>query len=164
MKIELFASLLHRPRVLFLDEPSIGLDVVSQKRVRDFLRHHNATRRTTILLTSHYMADIEELCDRVIIIDHGTIFFDGRLEEIIDRFADHKIITIHSSEPIACSRESLARYGEVIEQMQDAVRFKVKRNRVIEVCKALLEDFPARDIDIEEVPVEDIVRQLFGGR
>src|SRR6185312_5259252 len=94
MKMELIASLLHQPRVLFLDEPTIGLDVVSQKTVREFLRHHNATRKTTILLTSHYMADIQELCQRVIIIDHGTIFFDGRLDEVIDRFADFKLITI----------------------------------------------------------------------
>src|SRR6266545_4910030 len=94
MKMELIASLLHRPKILFLDEPTIGLDVVSQKTVREFLRHHNATRKTTIVLTSHYMADIQELCQRVIIIDHGTIFFDGRLSEVLDRFADFKLITI----------------------------------------------------------------------
>jgi ABC-2 type transport system ATP-binding protein len=89
MKMELIASLLHGPSVLFLDEPTIGLDVVSQKKVREFLRHHNATRKTTILLTSHYMADIEELCDRVIVIDHGAIVFDGRLDDVLDRFVDH---------------------------------------------------------------------------
>ena len=164
MKMELIASLLHQPRVLFLDEPTIGLDVVSQKKVREFLRHHNATRRTTILLTSHYMADIEELCDRVIIIDHGTIFFDGRLEEVIDRFADHKLITIHTEAASMCPRAQLERYGEVVEQTEGAVRLKVKRERVIPVCKALLDEVPVRDIDIEEVPVEDIIRQLFGER
>src|SRR6266852_293441 len=88
MKMELIASLLHQPKVLFLDEPTIGLDVVSQKKVREFLRHHNAARKTTILLTSHYMIDIQELCQRVIIIDHGTIFFDGRLDDVLDQFAD----------------------------------------------------------------------------
>src|SRR6266513_2927351 len=93
-KMELIASLLHQPKVLFLDEPTIGLDVVSQKIVREFLREHNTTRKTTILLTSHYMADIQELCDRVIIIDQGKIFFDGQLNEVLDRFADFKIITI----------------------------------------------------------------------
>src|SRR5438876_3718036 len=87
MKMELIASLLHQPKVLFLDEPTIGLDVVSQKTVREFLRHHNLMRKTTIVLTSHYMADIQELCQRVIIIDHGTIFFDGLLSEVLDRFA-----------------------------------------------------------------------------
>ncbi|MCB1048450.1 MAG: ATP-binding cassette domain-containing protein, partial [Calditrichaeota bacterium] len=137
MKMELIASLLHRPRILFLDEPTIGLDVVSQKKVREFLRHHNATRGTTILLTSHYMADIEELCDRVIIVDRGSIFFDGRLAEVIDRFADHKIITIHGEGTGRCPREHLERYGEVIGQADGEVRLRVKRHRVIPVCKAL---------------------------
>jgi ABC-2 type transport system ATP-binding protein len=94
MKMELIAALLHQPKVLFLDEPTIGLDVVSQKTVREFLRQHNARQKTTILLTSHYMTDIQELCQRVIIIDKGKISFDGRLGEIIDRFADFKIVTI----------------------------------------------------------------------
>src|SRR5258707_8144788 len=93
-KMELIASLLHKPKVLFLDEPTIGLDVISQKTVREFLRDYNAREKTTILLTSHYMADIQELCRRVIIIDHGAIFFDGLLSEVIDRFADFKLITI----------------------------------------------------------------------
>src|SRR5216110_2330697 len=93
-KMELIASLLHQPKILFLDEPTIGLDVVSQKTVREFLRQQNAMKKTTILLTSHYMADIQELCRRVVIIDHGSIFFDGKLSEIIDRFADFKLITI----------------------------------------------------------------------
>ena len=95
MKMELIASLLHQPKVLFLDEPTIGLDVVSQKIVREFLRRYNATHQTTILLTSHYMADIQALCERVIIIDHGKIFFDGKLSDILDRFADFKLVTIH---------------------------------------------------------------------
>src|SRR5215467_15171259 len=94
MKMELIASLLHRPKILFLDEPTIGLDVVSQKTVREFLREHNAKNKTTILLTSHYMADIQELCKRVLIIDQGTISFDGQLSEVVDRFADFKLITI----------------------------------------------------------------------
>src|SRR5580698_2798407 len=94
MKMELIASLLHKPRVLLLDEPTIGLDVISQKTVREFLREYNTREKTTILLTSHYMADIQELCRRVIIIDHGAIFFDGQLSDIIDRFADFKLITI----------------------------------------------------------------------
>src|SRR5205085_9825334 len=94
MKMELIASLLHQPKVLFLDEPTIGLDVVSQKTVREFLRELNSKHQTTILLTSHYMTDIQELCKRVIIIDRGTIFFDGRLSEVLDRFADSKLVTI----------------------------------------------------------------------
>ena len=161
MKMELIASLLHQPRVLFLDEPTIGLDVVSQKTVREFLRHHNAGRKTTIVLTSHYMADIQALCRRVIIIDHGTIFFDGQLAEVIDRFADFKLVTIHCANHTAFPAADLARYGEVIEQSPETVKLKVKRDRVIPVCKALLDELPVNDIDIQEVPIEEVIRQIF---
>ena len=161
MKMELIAALLHQPKVLFLDEPTIGLDVVSQKTVREFLRDHNAKRKTTILLTSHYMADIQALCRRVIIIDHGTIFFDGQLNDIIDRFADFKVITISCEGSRDCPADSLAKYGEVVEQAAGTIKLKVKRDRVIPVCKALLDELPVTDIDIEEVPIEDIIRQLF---
>src|SRR5208283_1613628 len=111
MKMKLIASLLHQPKVLFLDEPTIGLDVVSQKTVREFLREHNAKQKTTILLTSHYMNDIQELCERVIIIDRGTIFFDGRLSDVLDRFADSKLITIQFEGNEARPDEDLSRYG-----------------------------------------------------
>jgi len=161
MKMELIASLLHQPKILFLDEPTIGLDVVSQKTVREFLRHHNLTRKTTIVLTSHYMADIQELCQRVIIIDHGTIFFDGLLSEVLDRFADFKLITIQCGGGGRCPAESLKRYGEVVEHSEAAIKLKVKRDRVIPVCKSLLDELPVTDIDIQEVPIEDIIRQIF---
>jgi ABC-2 type transport system ATP-binding protein len=161
MKMELIASLLHQPRVLFLDEPTIGLDVVSQKTVRNFLREHNARRKTTIMLTSHYMADIQELCERVIIIDHGTLFFDGKLSEVIDRFADFKLVTIHTEENRVVNRAMLDECGEVMEQSASQVKLKVKRDRVIAVCKQLLDVLPVRDIDIEEVPIEEIIRRLF---
>jgi ABC-2 type transport system ATP-binding protein len=160
-KLELTAALLHQPKVLFLDEPTIGLDVVSQKAVREFLRHHNHARHTTILLTSHYMADIEELCRRVIIIDRGSLFFDGRLGEILDRFADFKLVTIRGPDIQGRPGIDLQRYGEAIEQTPGTIRLKVKRDRVIPVCKALLDELPVHDIDIQEVPVEDIIRQLF---
>ena len=161
MKMELIASLLHQPKILFLDEPTIGLDVVSQKTVREFLRHHNATRKTTIVLTSHYMADIQELCQRVIIIDHGTISFDGRLSDVLDRFADFKLITIQCDGGSLCPAENLQKYGEVVEHSEAAIKLKVKRDRVIAVCKALLDELPVSDIDIQEVPIEDIIRQIF---
>jgi ABC-2 type transport system ATP-binding protein len=161
MKMELIAALLHQPKVLFLDEPTIGLDVVSQKTVRNFLREHNARRKTTILLTSHYMADIEELCRRVIIIDHGSIFFDGKLSEIIDRFADFKLITIQCAPGSAVDRAMLDQCGVVVEQTAVQIKLKVKRERVIAVCKQLLDVLEVTDIDIQEVPIEDIIRQLF---
>jgi len=161
MKMELIASLLHQPKVLYLDEPTIGLDVISQKTVREFLRRYNAEQKTTILLTSHYMADIQELCERVIIIDHGKIFFDGKLSEIVDRFADFKLVTIQLEKTGAYSQENLDRYGEVLEKTPGAIKFKVKRDRVIPTCKALLDDLPVSDIDIQEVPIEDVIRQIF---
>ena len=161
MKMELIASLLHQPKVLFLDEPTIGLDVVSQKTVREFIRRHNTGEKTTILLTSHYMADIEALCERVIIIDRGKIFFDGRLNEIVDRFADFKLVTIQCEKANDYPAENLNRYGEVVEKNAGSVTFKVKRDRVIPVCKSLLDDLTATDIDIQEVPIEEVIRQIF---
>jgi len=161
MKMELIASLLHEPKVLFLDEPTIGLDVTSQKTVRDFIRRHNAERQTTILLTSHYMADIQALCERVIIIDHGKTFFDGKLSEIVDRFADFKFVTIQCEKANEYPAQKLANYGEVVEKTPGAVTLKVKRDRVIQACKALLDELPVSDIDIQEVPIEDVIRQIF---
>jgi ABC-2 type transport system ATP-binding protein len=160
-KMELIAALLHRPRVLFLDEPTIGLDVVSQQIVRNFLREHNRLHHTTILLTSHYMADIQELCERVIIIDHGKIFFDGRLSEVVDRFAGSKLVTIHCDTAAHPTPETLAKYGEVVEQSAGKVQLRVKRDRVIPVCKALLDELPVLDIDIQEVPIEEVIRRIF---
>ena len=160
-KMELIASLLHQPRVLFLDEPTIGLDVVSQKIVREFLREHNAKHKTTILLTSHYMADIQELCERVIIIDHGKIFFDGRLSHVVDRFADSKLVTIQCAGAANCSAEHFTKYGEIVEQTPGRIRLQVKRDRVIAACKALLDQLPVTDIDIQEVPIEEVIRRIF---
>jgi ABC-2 type transport system ATP-binding protein len=161
MKMELIASLLHQPKILFLDEPTIGLDVVSQKTVREFLREHNAKHKTTILLTSHYMADIQELCERVIIIDRGAISFDGRLSEVVDRFADFKLITIQFEGTATYSAEAMAKYGELIEQSPGCLTLKVKRDRVIPACKALLDELPVSDIDIQEVPIEEVIRKVF---
>jgi ABC-2 type transport system ATP-binding protein len=160
-KMELIASLLHQPKVLFLDEPTIGLDVVSQKTVREFLREHNAKQKTTILLTSHYMNDIQELCKRVIIIDHGTIFFDGQLSEVVDRFADSKLITIQCEGAAHAAGGNLGKYGEVVAQSPGSIQLKVKRDRVIPVCKALLDELPVSDIDIQEVPIEEVIRRIF---
>jgi ABC-2 type transport system ATP-binding protein len=161
MKMELIASLLHEPKVLFLDEPTIGLDVVSQKTVREFLREHNATQKTTILLTSHYMADIQELCDRVIIIDHGSIFFDGRLTDVVDRFADSKLVTIQCEGTANFSVADLSKFGDIVGQSPGRIQFKVKRERVIPVCKTLLDQLPITDIDIQEVPIEEVIRRIF---
>jgi ABC-2 type transport system ATP-binding protein len=159
MKMELIAALLHRPRVLFLDEPTIGLDVVSQKTVREFLKHHNATSHTTILLTSHYMQDIEELCERVILIDHGRVIFDGPLERIVEQFSGSKIVEAKFSEPTTADFGSL---GSILERTPDCVKVEVPRARVAEVCRILLDRAPVADLTVAELPIEDVIRNLFG--
>ena len=161
MKMELISALIHEPRVLFLDEPTIGLDVVSQKRVREFLRIYNEEHRIVTLLTSHYMQDIEELCHRVLIIDHGKIFFDGPLAEIIDRFSGHKIISLTFEKE---ETRDLSAFGEVIEQTPVSIQLKVPRAKVTETCRQLLTACRVSDINVQEVPVEEVIRQLFGER
>jgi ABC-2 type transport system ATP-binding protein len=161
MKMELIAALLHSPRVLFLDEPTIGLDVTSQKKVREFLRRYNADHRIVTMLTSHYMQDIEELCERVIIIDHGRIFYDGPLTAIIDRFATHKILGLRFATAAACD---FAGFGEVIERTPKSVRIKIPRARITEVTRAVLAACDISDISVEEPPVEEVIRQLFSAQ
>jgi ABC-2 type transport system ATP-binding protein len=161
MKMELISALIHEPRVLFLDEPTIGLDVVSQKRVREFLRVYNGEHRIVTLLTSHYMQDIEELCDRVLVIDHGKIFFDGPLAEIVDRFSSYKILSLTFEKE---GMRDLSRFGEVTEQTPVSVQLKVPRAKVTDTCRRLLEACDVSDINVQEVPVEEVIRQLFGER
>ena len=161
MKMELISALIHEPRVLFLDEPTIGLDVVSQKRVREFLRVYNEEHRIVTMLTSHYMQDIEELCHRVIIIDHGKIFFDGPLSDIIDRFSGSKILGLTFAKPVT---RDFSAFGEVVEQTPVSVQLKVPRARVTETCRQLLEACDVSDINVQELPVEEVIRQLFGER
>jgi ABC-2 type transport system ATP-binding protein len=158
MKMELIAALLHSPRVLFLDEPTIGLDVTSQKKVREFLREYNSGNRIVTMLTSHYMQDIQELCKRVIIIDKGRIFFDGPLSAIIDRFATHKILDLSFEEGAACD---FTTFGEVVERGPLSVRLRIPRSKVTEVCRAALSSCKVTDISVQELPVEEVIRQLF---
>jgi ABC-2 type transport system ATP-binding protein len=161
MKMELISALIHEPRILFLDEPTIGLDVVSQKRVREFLRVYNEQHSIVTMLTSHYMQDIQELCHRVLIIDHGKIFFDGPLSQIIDRFSQHKIISLTFEKEMA---RDFSAFGEVIEQTAVSVQLKVPRAKVTEICRQLLDACQVSDINVQELPVEEVIRQLFGER
>lgn len=159
MKMELIAALLHTPKVLFLDEPTIGLDVVSQKKVREFLRLYNAENRIVTMLTSHYMQDIEALCERVIIIDRGEIFYDGPLNAIIDRFATHKILSLVFEGRVDAD---FSPFGEVTERTPQTVMLKVPRARVTETCRQVLGTYNVTDINVQEPPVEEVIRQLFG--
>lgn len=159
MKMELIAALLHRPKVLFLDEPTIGLDVVSQKKVREFLRDYTTRNRITTLLTSHYMQDIEELCERVIIIDHGQVFFDGALQDIIARLATHKIMTLSRRKGLPPM--DFSPYGEVLERNDDEVRIKIPRDRIVAASRDLIAALEVDDFTVEDVPIEDIIREVF---
>ena len=160
MKMELIAALLHSPRVLFLDEPTIGLDVTSQKKVREFLRLYNSEHRIITMLTSHYMQDIEELCERVIIIDHGRICYDGPLAAIIDRFATYKLVSLVFEE--RTEARDFRGFGEIVESSPATVQIKVPRAQVAGICREILGRHQVRDISVQEPPVEDVIRQVFG--
>ena len=158
MKLELISALLHSPKVLFLDEPTIGLDVTSQQKVRDFLREYNRGHGIVTMLTSHYMGDIEELCPRVIIIDHGRIFFDGPLSRVIEKYATHKLVGLTFGD---IGERELGAFGEIVTSTSHSVKLRVPRQRATEVCRELLGRFPVTDLSVEEMPVEDVIRQLF---
>lgn len=159
MKMELIAALLHRPKVLFLDEPTIGLDVMSQKKVREFLREYNARHKVVTLLTSHYMQDIEELCKRVILIDHGKIFFDGSLEDVVNRFTSTKIIEADFSTSLP---GSFIPPGTVLERNPLQIKIEVPRAEVPQACAALLAGGMVVDLSVSEVPIEEVIRRVFG--
>ena len=159
MKMELIAALLHSPKVLFLDEPTIGLDVISQKTVRDFLRRYNAQHGVVTILTSHYMQDIEELCKRVIVIDGGRIHFDGELEGITQQFATGRILSLEFGSRDG-SRD-FAGLGEVVERTDSTVKLRVPHADVAAVVRRLFEAYPVRDISVQEVPIEEIIARFF---
>lgn len=159
MKCELIAALLHQPKVLFLDEPTIGLDVVSQQKMREFIKTYNTEKKTTILLTSHYMEDVEALCKRIIIIDHGSILYDGELEDLMDKYVDHKVLTLTFTQPV--QKDVLAKYGEVSEHAPLRVVLHVPNGEVKKSAAAILTKLPVDDILIDEVPVEEVIRKIF---
>lgn len=159
MKCELIAALLHSPKVLFLDEPTIGLDVVMQKKLRDFIKEYNQQYKATIILTSHYMEDVEELCERVIIIDKGKILFDGKLEDIVKKYAKHKLLYVVFSKLV--ERKELAKLGKVKEFDFPKALIAVPRENSNHAAAALLDKFPVGDLNIEEPAIEDIIRDVF---
>jgi ABC-2 type transport system ATP-binding protein len=161
MKMELIAALLHSPEVLFLDEPTIGLDVIAQHNIQGFLRHYQQLRQITILLTSHYMKDVAALCKRVVIIAHGRIIYDGSLAGIIDRFSHHKVITLQFADGDDRMPSDLARYGEVIEEQAPKVKLRVDRRAVAEVLANILAQQAIEDVSVEDPPLEDVIAEMF---
>jgi ABC-2 type transport system ATP-binding protein len=159
MKCELAAALLHRPKVLFLDEPTIGLDVNMQVRIREFIAEYNRRFGATVILTSHYMADVTALCERVIVIDHGKIVFDGDLSRLVERSAPRKIIRLELASPV--DDERLAAYGQV--QSRDGLRAElvVPRQQSSQSAARLLAELPIADVTIEDPPIEEVIGELF---
>ncbi len=157
MKAEIVGSLLHRPQVLFLDEPTIGLDVTMQKRIRTFVADYNARYGATVLLTSHYMADVEALCKRVIVIHHGRILYDGQLTGLADQFAAYKTIGV----ALENGNADLSRYGEVIHREGDWVTLRVPKAETSSVTARLLVEEQVLDLNVEDPPIEDVIELVF---
>jgi len=161
MRAEMVAALLHQPQLLLLDEPTIGLDVIMQKKVREFVKAYNKRHNATIMLTSHNMTDVVELCKRVIVIERGVLLYDGPLERLVERYADHKIVRVRFHSPVAAA--DLRPLGTVVSAGELLAVLEVPRDKVPASAAALLRSYPVADLDVEEVDIDDIVRRLFGG-
>jgi ABC-2 type transport system ATP-binding protein len=159
MKMELIAALLHMPEVLFLDEPTIGLDVVAQHNVQVFLKEYQRQRKVTILLTSHYMKDIAALCQRVVIIAGGQIIYDGSLSGIIDRFSGHKVVTLTFSEEKLPG--DLSRFGKQLDRDGPKVKLQVDRQDVGRALAAILAQYTLDDVSVEDPPLEQVIADVF---
>ena len=159
MKCELAASLLHRPKVLFLDEPTLGVDVTMQTRIRRFIAEHNRRTGATVLLTSHYMADVTALCKRVVVIHHGRVLYDGALDELASRIAPFKLVRIDVESAEAVDRA--ANYGEVVECDGVKVTLRVPRSDSAETVGRILAEMPVIDLTVEDPPIEEVIGQVF---
>ncbi|SFF39621.1 ABC-2 type transport system ATP-binding protein [Paenibacillus algorifonticola] len=159
MKMELIAALIHKPRILLLDEPTIGLDIISQRKIREFFKYYNRDKKTTIVLTSHYMNDIEEMCDRSIIINHGRIVFDGGLNEVNERLGHKKIMKLVLSEPV--EEWVLNQVGEVKEFKDTHVKFVFEQSEIKKMSRWVLDHLPVIDFTIEDIPIEEGIALLY---
>jgi ABC-2 type transport system ATP-binding protein len=157
MKMEIVAALLHQPEVLFLDEPTIGLDVTMQKRLRQFVLDYKDEIGATVLLTSHYMADVVAMCERVIVIHQGELLFDGDLEGLARRFSNQKTLTVTTSQALP----DMTAYGEVVSSGQDKATLRVDRDDVARVAARVLADLDVIDLNIEDPPIEDVIESAF---
>ena len=161
MKCELISSLLHSPRVLFLDEPTLGLDVVMQKALREFISEYNKRYHATILLTSHYMRDVEALCERVIIINHGKILFDGKLNALVKKYAPHRIVRVVLGKRV--DQKEIEKLGEIKTFSYPEVILTVPHKNTGQITANILKSLPVEDLTIEEPDIEDVIRIIFQG-
>ena len=158
-KMEILAALIHRPDILFLDEPTIGLDILSQQKIRDFLKTYNEQTKTTVILTSHYMRDIEELCRRAVIINQGQLVYDGTLADINHRMGDRKLLSLKSIEPVP--REHLSLFGRVREYHGREAVLEVPKGKIKETASAILSLLPVEDFTVTEIPLEESIALFF---
>ena len=156
MKMEIVGALLHRPKVLFLDEPTIGLDVTMQRRIREFVAAYNQRYGATVLLTSHYMADVEALCKRVIVIHNGKLLFDGGLAQLLERFSAFKTISVTID-----GASDLAQYGEVLGSADGRVTLRVPKAETSQVTARLLAEQRVNDLTVEDTPIDDVIEKIF---
>jgi len=159
MKCEFVAALLHNPKVLFLDEPTIGLDVIATQKIRDFVKEINQQFKTTVILTSHNMNDVKELCKRVILIDQGRIKFDGLLSNLTKKFAELKILKFVFENKI--SKTDIKKFGEIVDGDGYSYTIKVSKEKYLSVASKILTTLPVTDLNIEDTPIEDVIRQVY---
>ena len=159
MKMEILAALIHRPRILFLDEPTIGLDILSQQKIRDFLRYYNEQTKTTIILTSHYMRDIEELCSRAVIINQGQLVYDGQLADLSHLMGDRKLLTLMGTQNL--KKEQLDIYGRVRELAGARAVLEVPRQALKETASSILSTLPVQDFTVTDIPLEESIALMF---
>ncbi|MDE5107433.1 MAG: ABC transporter, partial [Trichodesmium sp. St17_bin3_1_1] len=165
MKAELMAALLHQPQVLFLDEPTLGLDINAQVAVREFLREYNQRYQATVLLTSHYMADITALCKRVLLIYQGELIYDGSLDGLLDRFSPYREVQIELINPVPPDVDNfqklLSNYGEVETLAGQAVRLLVRRENLTTTVAQILAELEVQDLTVTDPPIEEIIGRVF---
>lgn len=162
MKCEFVAALLHQPKIVFLDEPTIGLDVIASLKIREFIKKYNQEFKTTVILTSHNMTDVQELCRRVILIDKGQIHFDGQLSKLTSQFTQAKILKFSFSKNVAA--KLIEKYGEIIEHNHISYTIKVPKEKYLQAASSILSTLPVVDLNIEDTPIEDVIRQVYSHR
>src|SRR5438128_4487077 len=159
MKMELIAALLHQPQLLLLDEPTIGLDVVAQVTIQKCLKEYNARRGVTMLLTSHYMRDVEALCSRALVITHGKVIYDGALSGITEQFGRSKLVKLQFAGEMA--PDGLERFGEVVSREGPAVALRVERGRVAEALGIILDQYTVIDMSVHDPPLDQVIARVF---
>ena len=163
MKMELIAALLHGPRVVFLDEPTIGLDLTAQRAIRDFILEYREEHQPAMVVTSHYMEDIERLCERILILRDGEIIYDGSLRQVVDTYATHKVIVAHlhkASGTPPPNDGALSKFGAILKQTEDVVRLEVARDRVAQAAGHILTSYAVADLAIEEIEIGTIIERI----